>query len=775
MYLIPLKGKFISTFILISLIIFISGLGIYFFYKDNFLDRILEEEYNDASLIDFALEESHDRLEQSGARVANFDIVQRYMIAKNEYGDDQYAAMKQLLSKKIGDFLKNENISTICLTSKTYILLAHPNQDLSYSSTYYQKGFQNRVYSGFESVDERFLIRNVTPVINPQTSEMAGTVILGTYLDEDELLNSTLEELSQKNLDYAIISAQKPVVYSSKPFLDFLRGKDLYSPKNLESIQNIITQKENERYRITIFPFYGTSEEIIGTIIIGKKSEYESNLWAGFIVNWVIFLTIMILIGVLITKHFMKELDASLIKLSKVISKVHSGDIRVKSNIKSPVEIAGIGRKFNGVVTRLNQMLKEEANRRNELKQLNQTARSISSVIDLDTLLHLIMERVITVKEMDNCSIFLKNDKTDKLENRVSGGGSASTISAEMVSKGEEIARKVFQDGSAETINRMEETYNLEKIDDRYTAILSIPFINRGTVFGVMNVFKNYSEAESTGFTNSEINFFKALAGQASISIDNAMLYGQIAEEERMQKELEITSEIKKNIFPKQTPPCEGIQFAHALQQEKVAGGDYYDFIPQQNNKSMGLVLADVMSRGMQAAILTTIARMTIRSSAPYIVDPADIIHTVNRVLKNYMSESCRLRITYILWDGWTKELAFCGVGQSSLLTYQGGSLTEQPYIQAAIGTSGFSPNALHTEKIDMNPGDAFLLFSDGLITARNDSGEWFGISRLKDLFMDHGRSSADEIRDVILSKIEDFTGGNPQLDDFSFIVGKIE
>jgi Serine phosphatase RsbU, regulator of sigma subunit len=161
-------------------------------------------------------------------------------------------------------------------------------------------------------------------------------------------------------------------------------------------------------------------------------------------------------------------------------------------------------------------------------------------------------------------------------------------------------------------------------------SVLAVPLsVDERNIFGM--IYADSPTHEAT-FTEEHLDILTTLASVASIRVENATLLDERIQRERMERELELATEIQQRFQPSSPPKLNGYEFQGISFSCYEIGGDYYDFIPVENDK-MIVALGDVSGKGTAAALLMSSLHAAIHAQASAKRSLADMITSVNRYL----------------------------------------------------------------------------------------------------------------------------------------------
>lgn len=292
-------------------------------------------------------------------------------------------------------------------------------------------------------------------------------------------------------------------------------------------------------------------------------------------------------------------------------------------------------------------------------------------------------------------------------------------------------------------------------------SVIGLPIFIRSDVIGAIFVGRQNVEP----FTHREVEFAREAAAAASLAMENASLYEtQQRLADRLQQALLSLPEV-----------VEGLEFAHEYRSATVAarvGGDFYDVFPI-DGEYIGIVMGDVAGKGLEAAVLTSVVRSTIRahlSECRIEPSPGETLAAVNDVLFKSTKPESFVTVFFGVLDRLTGTLCYSNAGHTTtMLVDPRGAITP-------LGTTGVILGAFgHVEvgeaEVRFGKGDTLVLYTDGLTEARQD-GEMYGEERVREVL---AGAASDPPESVVRSVMQDVLSfGDGQLsDDVALLVLK--
>ena len=300
-------------------------------------------------------------------------------------------------------------------------------------------------------------------------------------------------------------------------------------------------------------------------------------------------------------------------------------------------------------------------------------------------------------------------------------------------------------------------------------SVLAVPLsVSASEVFGL--VYADSPTYETT-FSEEHLDILITLASVASIRVENARLLEERFERERMERELELATEIQQSFQPSSPPIVEGYEFQGISFSCYEIGGDYYDFIPRHDNKMM-IALGDVSGKGTAAALLMSSLHAAIHAQVAAKSTLAETVKSVNQYLADNTPTNRFVTLFIAELDPATGKLFFINAGHNPPLMGRADGRVEQ------LASGGFPLGILPTAEYeigetDLQPNDALVIYSDGVSEASNLIGEEFGMERLTSVVRENLKRSASGLRDKIESSLSTFTQSTPAGDDITLVIVK--
>ena len=233
----------------------------------------------------------------------------------------------------------------------------------------------------------------------------------------------------------------------------------------------------------------------------------------------------------------------------------------------------------------------------------------------------------------------------------------------------------------------------------------------------------------------------------------------------------ELASTLQASLIPPDPPTIVGLDVAAAYRPAGAGdevGGDFYDVF-ETGRGDWAVVLGDVCGKGAAAATVTALARYTVRAAAVRTRKPSSILSLLNAALIRQGSERfCTAVYARVRIDGPRVRLTVCAGGHwLPLRVTPSGAVSEVGEAGTLLGI--LEDARLRDVKVTLDPGDAVVLFTDGVVEARRGD-EILGHERLIEVLRDCGRATAEEITGCLLDAVLGFQEGLPR-DDIAIVV----
>jgi serine phosphatase RsbU (regulator of sigma subunit) len=301
-----------------------------------------------------------------------------------------------------------------------------------------------------------------------------------------------------------------------------------------------------------------------------------------------------------------------------------------------------------------------------------------------------------------------------------------------------------------------------------------IPIRSKDRLIGVLLVGEKQSE---TTFQQEDLAFLATTAKQASVAIENAFLYEELAEKERMKHELQIARRIQLDSLPQSTPTVKGLEISGTSIPAMEVGGDFFDYLSNGNGK-FTVVIGDVSGKGTSAALYMSKVQGILRSLHGFDLSPKDLFNRANKLLCQDLEKRSFVTVLGAEFDLEKRTIIVSRAGHLPLWHVDAVSRTVKKILPRGLGLglndASIFANEMEEKKVPYHSGDIFVFATDGVTEAHNEQGD-FGEERIHEIVLNHVESSANTIQSALLESLSLFTGERVQHDDQTVVIVKVQ
>jgi sigma-B regulation protein RsbU (phosphoserine phosphatase) len=304
-------------------------------------------------------------------------------------------------------------------------------------------------------------------------------------------------------------------------------------------------------------------------------------------------------------------------------------------------------------------------------------------------------------------------------------------------------------------------------------ASLIVPLVFQEQVIGLLNLGEKKS---GKSYNRQDVDLFRAIANQGAIAIENARLFAENLEKQRMEEELNIARNLQMSMLPAGCPEIAGFGIAASSASAREVGGDFYDFLDMGKDR-FGLIVGDVTGKSVSGALVMSASRSVFRMLSEGQLGVADIMNRANKRIKKDIKSGMFVALLYAVLDGNSHVLSLCSAGQTQPIHFSAragkAKLLETEGDRFPLGILD-EANYGETQ-VQLERGDNVVFYTDGIVEAMNEKGEILGFERLLAVVEGSGGTSADALLKEILKRVDEFAGGAAQHDDITIIVISME
>ena len=264
-------------------------------------------------------------------------------------------------------------------------------------------------------------------------------------------------------------------------------------------------------------------------------------------------------------------------------------------------------------------------------------------------------------------------------------------------------------------------------------------------------------------------------------SIEGLLL--EKAEKERLEQELKIARSIQMSLLPQGPLQMPGLSLSGHCEPAREVGGDYYDFLPLEDDR-LGILIADVAGKGTSAALYMAELKGLVLSLSRHHVSPRKMLIEANQIISKHLDSRSFITMTYAVVDLRARTITCARAGHCPLVYVPGPDapsrtpqvLTPEGMVLGLQFDLGDTfERVLEEVTLPLGRGDLFVFYTDGISEAMNAQGDCFGDQRLVDLAELNADLKSDDLRACILGEVHAFAGDAAQHDDMTMVLLKID
>jgi len=400
---------------------------------------------------------------------------------------------------------------------------------------------------------------------------------------------------------------------------------------------------------------------------------------------------------------------------------------------------------------------------------LNEIARELTSILNVDELLKRIGELLSRLIDYQMFSILLLDSAGETLQHRFSLRFQENIQLKNDVPLGTGIVGHAVQEKQAVLVRDVKKDPRYIETNPETRSELAVPLIYNDKVIGVLDL----EHTKRGFFTDDHQRTITTLAAQIAIAIENARLYEQIARQERrLERDMAAARELQFRLLPPVLPKLRNLEIAAKFSPARAIGGDLYDVLGYSNSRT-AIAIGDVSGKGAPAAIYAALVSGILRSHAPIEPAPAEMLAALNYSLSERRVDAQFVSLIYALWDDDSRTLQVANSGLPRPMYCHNGKVQ---LIEATGLPLGLFDDAEYDEfTFQPEPNDIFVFFSDGILDATNKAGDLFGRTRLEKVVNGCAGNSAESMVKSIFKAVTEHASGVETFDDQTVVAIKVK
>ena len=245
-------------------------------------------------------------------------------------------------------------------------------------------------------------------------------------------------------------------------------------------------------------------------------------------------------------------------------------------------------------------------------------------------------------------------------------------------------------------------------------------------------------------------------------------------EQERWQQDIKRAHEIQMRMLPEGDLSTDHIEISGHCHPAANVGGDYYDYLLLEDGK-LGMIIADVTGHGFYSGLFVAMAKSCLHTQVTIDYTPEKVMEAMNRTVSMSIISGMLMTCCYVLIDSTHNLLTYSNAGHSYPYHYSQSSnrLEQLVSTDTLLGVPGLEKSTFKKQQKRWEKGDLLVLYSDGIIEAKDASGEMFEYNRFEEIILENTDKSPAYIKGAILQALSRHCKGMAQSDDITLVVVK--
>lgn len=407
-----------------------------------------------------------------------------------------------------------------------------------------------------------------------------------------------------------------------------------------------------------------------------------------------------------------------------------------------------------------------------KLEIIYNISQAVSSIFDLKELMEKVAGLVLEVIKADRFLLMLRDEKTGEIVPQMAIGNDKREVE---IGISQTMVRRVTSEGVSILVRNTREDLHFREAQSlilkNIRSILCAPLLSKEGILGLIYVD---SSQETISFSEDELELFTAIGNQVAVAFKNIRMQEKLWQKKRMEKELEIAARIQQSFLPRIFPASPGYKFGVKSFPAYNVGGDFYDCFNLAPNK-LGLVVGDVSGKGIPAALYMARFVSEFKIAALNFPKPHLLLAEINRKLRDIVLGGNFVSAAYLILELDSGTLSYALAGSHPLLLCQDKEKVIKELVSSGGQVLGIRDGSFKDEVIKLSVGDMVVLYTDGLIEAKNRNKKEFGLDRLKEVILRYKGLPVEEIMEKIIEDVSKFSQGQDPVDDLTLLVLKAD
>lgn len=407
-----------------------------------------------------------------------------------------------------------------------------------------------------------------------------------------------------------------------------------------------------------------------------------------------------------------------------------------------------------------------------EIASVNKINQAIKSNLDFTEIMNSLLDASLMAAGAKSGWVEMTNGKAGKQEIKFNKRITSKEITE--LKQGNDLAGKVIDENKFFLVRNTRKHRSFRNSTSKYRSMLAVPIASSNHQYGALFVASDLTDS----FEDVTIRSINSFAEQAALALENAQLVRESIELERYQEQLKIAKEVQNQLLPRELPHNDQLEFIAISENAQEVGGDYFD-ISQYEPHIYKVAIGDVSGKGTTAAFYMAEVKGIFQALTILDLDVPTFICCANQALGKCMQKGFFVTLTYLHINTEKRTIEMMRAGHCPAIYYHA---AEDRITLLKKGTLGlgilrdksYKAYMGDTERLNYLPGDMVILFTDGIIEARNRQGEEFGLKRLEEIILKNCTQNSGELCAQIVQSAKEFTHDEIH-DDYTLLAIKFK
>ncbi len=406
-----------------------------------------------------------------------------------------------------------------------------------------------------------------------------------------------------------------------------------------------------------------------------------------------------------------------------------------------------------------------------KLKAVLDISRALAGTLEVEKLLPKILDTLFTIfPAADRGCILLKDAKTEEMKpsamkHRRESEDATVKLSRTILNAvlGE---KKAILSADAASDSRFDASESISALTIR--SMMCVPMLDlQGEPVGAINID---TQNPMMQFKPDDLEIMVAVAGQAALAYESARLLTSFVEKQKQEGEMNIARGVQHALLPESLPNIPEYNFFTSYESAQAVGGDYYDIIPTKDGK-IWIAFGDVAGKGVPASLVMSRIASVVGITSEFVTDAGEAVSAINDHMCVKAVEGRFVTFVLTILDTVNHTVSVVNAGHMSpIIRKPDGTIEEFDDDSVGVPIGVIEGYPFETRERSIEPGETFVLYTDGVSEAMNYESELYGMERLRD-FISQSSGDVEILGKAVREDVRKHANGRPQNDDITLLV----